>query len=70
MKFNSKFTMQNSKLSSERGDEMESHIAVFKGKEIRKTIHNNELSEGLVQIVPTLLRQQGFMWRRGIESLK
>ncbi len=25
-----------------RGDNLESHIAVFKGKEISKTIHNNE----------------------------
>lgn len=34
---------------------MESHIAVFKGKEIRKTIYNNKLSKGGVQFVPPLL---------------
>jgi hypothetical protein len=43
----------NSKLIDGR-NRMESHIAVFKGKEIRKTIHNNEWWFSVSDVVEAL----------------
>jgi len=53
----SQFKIQHSKfkITFVVGDEMESHIAVFKSKEIRKTIHNNEWWFSIVDVVEVLI---------------
>ena len=51
---------------------MESHIAVFRGKEIRKTIHNNEWWFSIVDVCAVLTESAdaGAYWRKLKQRLK
>jgi hypothetical protein len=55
-----------------RGDKLESHIAVFRGKQIRKTIYNNEWWFSIVDVCALLTESAdaGAYWRKLKQRLK
>jgi len=54
------------------GDNLESHIAVFRGKEIRKALHNNEWWFSIVDVCAVLTESAdaGAYWRKLKQRLK
>jgi hypothetical protein len=59
-------------ITGEGEDNLESHIAVFRGKEIRKTIHNDEWWFSIVDVCAVLTESAdaGAYWRKLKQRLK